>query len=68
MTLLYLVGDRTGVDEQGIRWVRDDDGSWQRGVEPRRAHLRLLRSEAAEEAPRRPAAGPARRFAPAQVR
>ena len=45
MALLYLVSDRTGVDEEGIRWVRDDDGAWQRGQEPRRPHLRLIRNE-----------------------
>lgn len=45
MALLYLLGERTGVDEDGVRWVRDDDGSWQPRQEPRPRHLYLLRSD-----------------------
>jgi hypothetical protein len=51
MALLYLLGERTGVDEDGVPWVCDDDGAWRRGQEPRRPQLRLIRNEGFADEP-----------------
>jgi hypothetical protein len=45
MALLYLLEDRTAVDEHGVRWTLEADGIWERRPERTVSHLHLVTSE-----------------------
>jgi hypothetical protein len=42
MALLYIIGEGVAVDEAGVRWTWQPDGSWRRNAPAAAPHLRLV--------------------------